>query len=226
MENKKIHQAKQPNQLAEKQVLAQNIAFFRKKLNLSQTELAKELKYSNKNISKWETGETTPDIFTLKKLAKIFNISLDTLVNPITNESKEAIKTKTVVPLKWKIYMLLLVHAIIFLSACILFFVLTSLKIESFNPTHIFLYILPLIDLSIFVFICCVKKKVDVISLSLFGWLIILIFYISFINYPNIAYIFFIAIGYQVLAPILANLINSGKIIKFNKIIIKRIKQK
>ena len=41
--------------LTDKEILAQNIVFFRKKMGFSQTELAKELKYSNKNISKWNS---------------------------------------------------------------------------------------------------------------------------------------------------------------------------
>ena len=108
----------------DKKILARNIAFFRKKINLSQVALAKMIKTSNKNISKWEQGETIPDIFTIKKLANIFNISVDTLLNPITKDNQIAIKTKTTIPLRWKIYMLLLVNSIIFLLGCIGFFVI------------------------------------------------------------------------------------------------------
>lgn len=211
--------------MTEKEILAQNIAFFRKKMNMSQTELAKKLEYSNKNISKWELAETTPDVFTLKKLAKIFNISLDTLTSPITNENKMAIKTKTAVPFRWKVYMLLLVNAIFILLACIAYFVLTITGFNGFPLYYIFIYITPVIDLSVFIFLCCTKKRVNIISLSLLGWLIVICFYISFINYPDIGYIFIIAIGYQILAPVLAMLINSGKLIKLNKLFIKKIKK-
>lgn len=210
----------------EKQIIAQNIAFFRKKLNIPQTELAKRLQYSNKNISKWERAETTPDIFTLKKLAVIFGTTVDTIVNPITEENKQAIKTKSVVPLKWKVYMLALVDSIFFLLSCIAFFILSSLENKLFEPSLIFLYNLPLIDLSIFIFLCCVKRKVDIVSLSLFGWLTALCVHISLLGTQNILYIYIIALGYQVLVPFLANLINSGKIIKLNIKIISKIKNK
>ena len=121
---------KNQNNQNDKKILAQNIAFFRKKINLSQVALAKMIETSNKNISKWEQGETIPDIFTIKKLSNIFNISVDTLLNPITKDNQIAIKTKTTIPLRWKIYMLLLVNSIIFLLGCIGFFVLiTTLNI-------------------------------------------------------------------------------------------------
>lgn len=213
------------SKLTDKEILAQNIVFFRKKMGFSQTELAKELKYSNKNISKWENAETTPDIFTIKKLAKIFNVSVDTLVNPITNENKDAIKTKLAVPFRWKVYMLLLINSLVIFAACTVLFVLKSANYTKFPLGFIFVYMLPIIDLSVFIFICCTKKRVDIISLSLFGWLIILACFISFINTPNIFYIFFLGLAYQFFAIVFAKLINSGKIIKFNKLIIKRLKK-
>ena len=50
--------------------------------------------------------------------------------------------------------------------------------------------------------------------------------YVSFINIPNINYIFFITIAYQILAIVLTRLINSNKIIKLNQIIIAKLKRK
>ena len=89
-----------------KVIFADNIIFFRKKLNISQKDLAKKLETSNKNISKWENAETIPDVFTIKKLADIFNVTIDTLISPITKENQDAIKTKKVIPTRWKIYLI------------------------------------------------------------------------------------------------------------------------
>lgn len=207
--------------LNEKMVIAENIAFFRKKMNLSQTELANKLKYSNKNISKWEQGDTTPDIFTLSKLADIYGVSIDTLIKPMTNDNITAIKTKTVVPLKWKVYMLLLANAILILMACIAVFVLKSLNFNGFPLWYFFIYISPAIDLSIYIFLCCVQKKSNTITLSLLGWLLTTCFFFTYIHSPNIYYIYLIAVGWQIFAPIFSKLINSGKIIKLNKIFVK-----
>lgn len=209
-----------------KKTIAQNIVFFRKRMNLTQTDLAKILQYSNKNISKWEQAETMPDIFTLKKLAKIFGVSLDTLTSPIPNESKKAIKTKSPVSLKHKIYILSLAISILLLVTCVAFFTLTTVGIKSFNSALLFLYVLPLITLAVFIFCCCVRKKVEYISLSLFGWLLILCFFVTFISATNIAYIFVIGAAYQILALTFGKLVNSGKMIKLNKLLIKRLKNK
>lgn len=214
----------QENQISDKEILSQNIAFFRKKLNLSQSELGAKIQNSNKNISKWEKGETTPDIFTLKKLAVVFGVSVDTLLNPISEDNKIAIKTKSVVPLRFKIYTLLLVVSIIILCSCVVFYILKSLNVTNFHLYYVFIYTLPLIDLSVFIFLCCIRKKVDVISLSLFGWLVTICVHISLLKFQNIAYVYIVAAGYQLLVIFLTFMVNTKKTISLNKLFFKNKK--
>lgn len=59
--------------------LGNKILELRKKANLSQEQLAEKIKVTRQTISKWELGETTPDIKQAKELSKLFNISLDEL---------------------------------------------------------------------------------------------------------------------------------------------------
>lgn len=212
---------KDPNKL----IFAENIIFFRKKINISQKELAEKLEVSNKNISKWENAETIPDVFTIKKLASIFNVSIDTLVSPISKENQDAIKSKNIMPPRLKIYIICFLNALIFLATCISFYTLKSLNFSTFPPSFMFVYMLPIMDLSIFIFICIAFKRVDPISLSIFGWLLTLCFYISFRHVDNIIYIFIIALAYQFLVPVIARLINSRKIIEINKAIIGKFKK-
>lgn len=212
--------------ISDKEILAQNIAFFRKKLNLSQSELGAKIQYSNKNISKWEKGETVPDIFTIKKLANVFGVSIDTLLSPISEDNKIAIQTKSVIPVRFKIYMLLLVVSIIILCSCVVFYILKSLNVTNFHIYYVFIYSLPLIDLSVFIFLCCVRKKVDIITLSLFGWLLTICLHISLLKFENIAYIYIVAAGYQLLVIFLSFLINTKKTISLNKLFFKNNKKK
>ena len=66
--------------------LGKKIAELRKKNNLSQEELAEKVGVARQTISKWEIGDTTPDINQVKIISKIFNISIDELVdNDINN---------------------------------------------------------------------------------------------------------------------------------------------
>lgn len=52
----------------------------RKKSGLSQEDVAGKLGVSRQTISKWETGETLPDIRQSKRLAVLYHITLDELV--------------------------------------------------------------------------------------------------------------------------------------------------
>lgn len=62
-----------------KTVLARNIFVLRKRAGMTQMELASELNYSDKAVSKWERGEGVPDVAVLMQISRIFGVSLDWL---------------------------------------------------------------------------------------------------------------------------------------------------
>lgn len=61
--------------------LGNSLYKYRKKKGLSQEEVAEKLGVSRQTISKWKTKETVPDIYQAKKLAKIYGLSLDELID-------------------------------------------------------------------------------------------------------------------------------------------------
>ena len=63
-----------------KLIIARNIASLRKANHLTQTELAARLNYSDKAVSKWERGDSVPDVVVLKEIADLFGVTLDYLV--------------------------------------------------------------------------------------------------------------------------------------------------
>lgn len=58
----------------------------RKSAGLSQEELGNKLDVARQTVSKWELGETTPEMDKLVKMSEIFNISLDELVKDENRE--------------------------------------------------------------------------------------------------------------------------------------------
>lgn len=58
-----------------------NIAAHRKRLGLTQAGLAERLNYSDKAVSKWERGESIPDVLTLMQLAEQFEIRVGDLLD-------------------------------------------------------------------------------------------------------------------------------------------------
>ena len=60
--------------------IGSNIAAQRKLAGLTQAGLAEQLNYSDKAVSKWERGESMPDILTLIQLSELFAISVNDLL--------------------------------------------------------------------------------------------------------------------------------------------------
>lgn len=63
-----------------KKQIGANIGAYRKRMGLTQARLAERLNYSDKAISKWERGESIPDVATLVQLADVFEVSVNDLV--------------------------------------------------------------------------------------------------------------------------------------------------
>ena len=63
-----------------KKQIGANIASYRKRLHLTQAGLAEKMNYSDKAVSKWERGESIPDIGVLKAIADLFGVTLDYLL--------------------------------------------------------------------------------------------------------------------------------------------------
>lgn len=63
-----------------KNILAKNISSLRQMHNMTQAELGERLHYSDKAVSKWERGESVPDISVLVEIAELFGVTLDSLV--------------------------------------------------------------------------------------------------------------------------------------------------
>ena len=60
--------------------LAKNITTLRQNHKMTQIELAEKLNYSDKAVSKWERGESMPDVIVLKSIADLFGVTLDYLL--------------------------------------------------------------------------------------------------------------------------------------------------
>ena len=62
-------------------MLSENLYNLRKLHKLSQEQVADRLGVSRQAVAKWETGETAPDIHNCVALARLYDVSMDDLVN-------------------------------------------------------------------------------------------------------------------------------------------------
>lgn len=63
-----------------KKQIGANIGAYRKRQGMTQAGLAEKLNYSDKAVSKWERGESVPDVLTLMQIAELFDITVDELL--------------------------------------------------------------------------------------------------------------------------------------------------
>lgn len=75
-------------------LLSKKLVAYRKDKGLTQKELAEMVNYSDKVISKWERGESTPSIDALKVLSSIYKVTIDEMVSNNFEAEKTKAETK------------------------------------------------------------------------------------------------------------------------------------
>ena len=122
-----------------KGMLGKNIAVYRKQQGLTQAGLAEKLNYSDKAVSKWERGESMPDVITLVQLSELFGISVNELLNDPNRlpentgavvEKMEKAVEKTLKRKADKLSVLGLSGILVWFVALLMFTIISSLGIE------------------------------------------------------------------------------------------------
>lgn len=72
-----------------KAIVAANLIRLRLDAKLTQAELGEKLNYSDKTVSKWERGDSVPDVFVLQQIAEIYGVTVDALLREPGEETVE-----------------------------------------------------------------------------------------------------------------------------------------
>jgi len=133
-----------------KVIIGKNIAAYRKRFGLTQADLADRLNYSDKAVSKWERGESIPDIITLAQLAEQFSVTVNELVQDpdalpedtgAVQQAMERVVEKTLKRKADKNIILGLSSILVWFVALCLYVVLSGLELE--NSWLAFFYAIP-----------------------------------------------------------------------------------
>lgn len=119
-----------------KDIIAANLVNLRQEAGLTQLQLAEMLNYSDKAVSKWERGESVPDLRVLIKLADIYHISLDDIVR---EKTEKPVKPKLNLHKKRVLITLLSVGLVVVLATAVFM---------------TFFYIVPLSEYAYLAYIC------------------------------------------------------------------------
>lgn len=157
-----------------REIIAENIARLRKANKLTQAELAERLNYSDKAVSKWERGDSIPDVIVLNEIAKLFSVTVDYFLHE-HNESERCPKPESHKK-RVRVAISLTVFASIYAVALLLYFVFGEINNSHNGLWKLFILPLPLISILFLVF-CAVwaKSKYSIIlGVSLLLWSVIL----------------------------------------------------
>ena len=154
-------------------IIAKNLMHYRKAAGLTQAELAEKINYSDKSVSKWESGNGIPDVYTLVQIAKLYGLTLNDFVGEESPKKQEK-KTKS-----FHTWIMLLSSGIVWLVAtCI--FVLLKLLIPNGEWWMSFVFAVMANAIVLIVFSGVWKYRVlNFISVSLLVWTAITCTYLT-----------------------------------------------
>lgn len=113
-----------------RKVIGKNIALYRKAHKDTQAQLGEKLNYTDKAVSKWERGESVPDVYVLSCIAQLYGVTVGNLIG----ESKPNIQTSP----HLHMYIYLLSAALVYVIATVLI-----VMFELFNvPFNTWLFLL------------------------------------------------------------------------------------
>ena len=181
-----------------KALVAKNLSNYRKINNLTQLDLAEKLNYSDKAISKWERGESLPDLYTLQKIAELYGITL----NELCAEKQEPIKPKKAKKSN-HLFVTLLSCILVWFIATLTFVVLMIVPATADKPVWLtFIDAIPVFFIVLTVFTALwYKNFLRCISVSGIVWGVVITLQIIFSlnNLTNNELIYIIAGVFQVL---------------------------
>lgn len=180
-----------------KKIIAQNISELRKGAGMTQLQLAEKLNYSDKAVSKWESGASVPDVGVLLEISKLFGVTVDYLLYEDHKVPVKAMVKGTVMGRK-KLVITLLAIALAWLIATTVFVFLNIFGVWG-ERWLTFIYAVPVSAIIAIVFnTLWGKHRHNYVYISILMWSALGSIYLSLLSF-NIWLIFLVGIPGQVI---------------------------
>lgn len=180
----------QIEEAALRRTVSKNIAAYRKAHKDTQLSLAEKLNYSDKSISKWERGESLPDIYILTRIADLYGITVSNLIGEEEPPKEDRPQ--------YHRFILILSIALTFAVATLVFFLFVVFDI-AYPAWLFFIYALPVSSILAIVFTSLWWGLLwQGVSTSALVWSLGLSLYLS-LPVPNLGLIFVVCAAAQVL---------------------------
>ena len=177
-----------------RQIISENLINLRHRYNFTQDELARKVNYSDKAVSRWETGESLPSYETLAMVASVYNVDITYFFTK--HDSDEEIKARKDSEGNKRLVLIFAITAIWTLVTGI--FVYNATKNHNYI-WQLFIWGIPLSTLPLlwYNYSSLHKKRIWVIGYSVLLWGLLASIYCQFIDY-NLWMIFLVGVPIQV----------------------------
>lgn len=182
-----------------KNTIAKNIAELRLLNNMTQLELADKLNYSDKTVSKWERGESTPDIAVLVQIADLFGVTLDYMIR--SENIDEQVKENQQQASRYNHRAITYISESCAWLICVFAFIITSLIMGKMTFQWLyFMYTLPVVLIIRLVFNSIwFNPRRNYWIISALMWSALAAIHISFLYFGiNVALIYLLGIAGQI----------------------------
>lgn len=199
-------------------IIGQNLIALRKAKGLTQQDVAAKLNYSDKSISKWELGYSSPAIDVLKDLADFYGVTVDYLLRVNTYEDAQRVVSPNKNKGANKAIILALTNTIVWLIVICIFLSEYFISDGTVFNWSLFMWGVP----SCFIasaFLCLLfygRNKTFWILFSFFMWTLIICFWLQYwlFNTPseNIWYILTVCVPLQIIVILGSHIKRNGPV--------------
>ena len=178
-----------------------NLIYYRKASGMTQLELATLLNYSDKAVSKWERGESLPDVYTLTEIARVVGVTPNDLIS-------ERIRTvKHPKNIQAKIIISLISIGLVWVVDTLAFVILNlTMTKTTFKHWLVFIYAIPVSSIILIVFSSIWKNLLfNFLAVSTTLWTVMLSIYLTIITYiedTSVWLIFLICVPLEVITAL------------------------
>lgn len=182
-----------------KSTVAKNITELRIINNMTQAELAEKLHYSDKTVSKWERGESTPDISVLVEIADLFGVSLDYIARGENIDEEAIVKKRSEAIYNHRVITYLSEGLVGFIA--LLAFIITSLVSSATFQWLYFVYALPIVMIIRLIFNSVwFNPRNNYLIISILMWSVLAAIHVTFLYFKiNIGLIYLLGIAGEII---------------------------
>ncbi len=119
-----------------KSAISRNLAALRREKGVTQAELAERFNYSDKAISRWEHGDTLPDINVLCELCEFYGITLNDLISEECRVSEKKQRSRD--SMGYRIWLCIMCGSVVWLIATIIFVYTLTIREQVFWTVFVF----------------------------------------------------------------------------------------